>query len=353
MKTEMRGWLRHVCDRRLVIGLAMVPVGFLAGAPLVPFEFHKFVREFMFNYVVTPRYGGQTGHLGYVDFLLRLPELVGIPGALFLIALILISIGVVLKRWARADTARQLFLVSGAVVLLYTLKIGAFPRVQTRFALPLVPFLLLMAAPALQLLARWRWLMALAAPLFLYNCVCSALVGQRFNSDPRHDALTWMQQHLAPHSVIESSAGSPHWDLLPGLHIREIILNNTPLPRPADDTVLDLRLPHASGRNELFQKIFRDNHWVADSLSKIESPVDDSLFTAAALRERRPALVTIHSSDREVPDAAVRHYYDALLAGEFPYTIVYDATSPPASRWIYPREIDFLVGRMTILARRN
>jgi len=54
-----------------------------------------------------------------------------------------------------------------------------------------------------------------------------------------------------------------------------------------------------------------------------------------------------------VPGETVRRYYDDLLTGKFPYAIVFDADIPRAPAWIYPRTIDFLRGRITILQRKN
>jgi hypothetical protein len=42
-----------------------------------------------------------------------------------------------------------------------------------------------------------------------------------------------------------------------------------------------------------------------------------------------------------------------LLAGKFPYDIVFDGQTVDPPRWVYPRNIDFLSGRITILARRS
>jgi len=36
-----------------------------------------------------------------------------------------------------------------------------------------------------------------------------------------------------------------------------------------------------------------------------------------------------------------------------PYVIAFDGERPPAPAWIYPRTIEFLRGRITILQRKN
>jgi len=54
-----------------------------------------------------------------------------------------------------------------------------------------------------------------------------------------------------------------------------------------------------------------------------------------------------------VPSRTVRSYYGDLLAGKFPYEIVFDAETARVPAWTYPRTIDFLAGRITILQRKN
>jgi hypothetical protein len=49
----------------------------------------------------------------------------------------------------------------------------------------------------------------------------------------------------------------------------------------------------------------------------------------------------------------VRRYYGDLLTGKFSYAIVFDADTPRAPKWIYPRTIDHLRGRITILQRKT
>jgi hypothetical protein len=80
---------------------------------------------------------------------------------------------------------------------------------------------------------------------------------------------------------------------------------------------------------------------------------DQGLFTAAALEKRNPNYISIYSLDYHVPGETVRRYYGDLLSGKFPYAIVFDAETPRASAWIYPRRIDFLRGRITILQRKS
>lgn len=84
----------------------------------------------------------------------------------------------------------------------------------------------------------------------------------------------------------------------------------------------------------------------------MEGNPSESLFTLDELLKRNPKILTVYSSDYGVPSALVRKYYSDLLDQEFPYDIVFDAEAKEAPRWVYPLDIDFLRGRMTILVRR-
>ena len=48
---------------------------------------------------------------------------------------------------------------------------------------------------------------------------------------------------------------------------------------------------------------------------------------------------------------SMREYFDRLLAGDYPYRIVFARRSPPVPAAIYPRDIDFLDNRATVFAR--
>jgi hypothetical protein len=142
-----------------------------------------------------------------------------------------------------------------------------------------------------------------------------------------------MVKNVPPGSVIESSGTCPHWEKLPNFDMTE------------------LRLPHVPGRAELFRKVFPE--WVQPLVGEKEGSPDQALFTAAALQKRSPNYIAVYSLDYKVPSERVRKYYDDLLTGRFPYAIVFDAETQPSPRWIYPRTIDMLRGRITILQRRS
>ncbi|PYJ26072.1 MAG: hypothetical protein DME91_00560 [Verrucomicrobia bacterium] len=329
----------------------MALLGFLFGCPTLLYEPKRFWHDFIYNYTVTPRYEGEPERANYLGALGRIPEVVGIPGAILIAGLAILSCILILRRRDFGDAATRGFTLSSAVFLLYILKVGTFPRTETRYVLPAIPFLILMIGPALQTLERRKWILALLLPVLIYNCLCSYLVGKRFNADPRLNAQLWMVKNVPPGSVIESSGTCPHWSKLPNFDAHEINLARPEEPiSPARD-ITDLRLPHMPGRVELFRKVFPE--WVQPLVAEKEGHPDQGLFTATALEKRHPDYITTYSLDYNVPGETVRRYYGDLLSGTFPYAIVFDAEAPSAPGWIYPHIIDFLRGRITILQRKH
>jgi hypothetical protein len=329
----------------------MVPLGFLFGCPTLLYEPKKFWEDFIYNYTVTPRYSGQPDRANYLGALGRIPEIVGLPGAILIAGLAILSCILILRRRDLSNAATLGFTLSSAVFLLYILKVGTFPRAETRYVLPAVPFLILMIGPALQASERRKWILALLLPVLIYNCLCSYLVGKRFNDDPRLKAQLWVVKNVPPGSVIESSGTSPHWSKLPNFDAREINLGRPDRPIPPPRDITDLRLPNMPGRAELFREVFPE--WVQPLIAEEEPNPDQGLFTAAALKKRNPDYISIYSPDFRVPVETVRRYYRDLLSGKFPYAIVFDARTPRAPAWIYPRAIDSLRGRITILQRKS
>ena len=351
LATKGESLRRIVLNRQLGIGVSMVLLGFLFGCPTVLYEPKRFWRDFIYNYTVTPRYSGQPDRANYLGALGRIPEVVGMPGAILIAGLAILSCILILRRRDFSDAATRGFTLSSAVFLLYFLKIGTFPRAETRYVLPAIPFLILMIGPALQTLERRKWILALLLPVLIYNCVCSYLVGKRFNDDPRLKAQLWMVNNVPRGSVIESSGTCPHWSKLPNFDASEINLGRPDRPSPPVRDITDLRLPLMPGRVELFREVFPE--WVQPLVAAKEGNPDPGLFTAAALEKRNPNYITIYSPDYRVPGEMVRRYYGDLLTGKFPYAIVFDTDTPRAPKWIYPRTIDHLRGRITILQRKS
>jgi hypothetical protein len=131
--TKDAGFRRIIFSRQLGIGLSMVLLGFFFGCPTALYEPRRFWNDFIYSYIVTPRYQGEPDRANYLGTLARIPEIVGIPGAIFIAGLAIVSCILILRRRDLSNAATRGFILSSAVFLVYLLKIGTFPRTETRY----------------------------------------------------------------------------------------------------------------------------------------------------------------------------------------------------------------------------
>jgi hypothetical protein len=335
-----RWWRDVVVSRKLVVGLAMVPVGFVVGNPYAVLDHHRFKADFLYNYIVAPVYEGQTGH-SWGSFFLRIVETIGLPAfAVFTVAVV-VSTSVVLRS-KRLRVPEATFWTLLVVCALYYAKFAPFPRLETRFVLPIVPFWLMLSAPCWERLRRHATpLAAVMATLVAYNVVCALYVGSRFRADPRAAAEAWVHANVVAGSTIEADVYSAGGYAQPPLRA-------TPMP-------------FVTGRERLFARVFPGDVFINGSdVAQHEAEERTRWYSIAELTHRDPDYVIVNSLyyDRFLEPGrrrdlypSMREFFDVLLAGRSPYRIVFDRRSPPVPAVIYPREIDFLANRATILAK--
>lgn len=336
-------WRRLLLDRALWLGLAAVPVGFVLLNPYALLDFRTFWADFRYNALVAPVYEGQSGR-SYGAFFLRMTEVVGVPATAATLAGAAAAVALAARR-RRCDGGAAALWTTLAVVALYYATFARFPRLETRFVLPIVPFVLLLAGPA------WARLRAASAPalallvglLIAYDVVCCAWVGRRFLDDPRFGAATWLAANVAPASRVEVDEYSPG----------EKVAARTGFALTA--------MPFVTGRERLFQQVFAGDAFVNGSEQRqreLEAPI--AWYTIAALAARAPDYVVVNSLyyDRFLQPGPRRdlypslvEFFTALLGETAGYRIAFDARSPSVPPWVYPRDVDFLDNRATVLQR--
>jgi hypothetical protein len=330
-----------VFHRCLWLGLAMVPAGFLLANPYALFDATTFLADVRYNAMVTPVYEGQHG-TSYGAFVARLAELIGAPA---------IALGLVAAAWALVRVLRGCASAIGgatfwstlAVVALYYATFGRLPRVETRFVLPIVPFVLLLAAPAVAAVRSRRALAGVVALVVAHTVLCAAWIGRRFLDDPRLAAAAWMRAHVPAANAVEADIYSPGEDVAPGAGLRVTTM------------------PFVDGRERLFLEVFPGDAFVNGTPQQQRAAEGKvAWFSAAALAARAPDYVVVSSLyyDRFVTAGRrrelypeMRAFFTALLAGDAGYRIVFDAETPPLPAFVYPRDVDFLANRATILQR--
>lgn len=305
---------------------ACVPLGFLLGNPYTIFDWQKFRADFLYNYTVTPVYNGATSGNGYSRFFESFYEIFGVPGTLFLSLAIVVGLGFVFLN-LKTSKAWQLWIMAGAVFALYTYKIGAFPRIETRFVLPAAPFLLMMASAGFVVLLKARFLsISVLAVILAYNLACCWWTGRLFANDPRNYVTEFAKQKLQYGGIVEWSKSNPKLEALPvKLTIHQI---HTGLERSA-----------------MFDKMFADNSEIHAMVKTKEVQVTPEWFSVESRKSRNTDYIIWSTIDLE---GIVRHYYEALFDESSGYRVVYDAQSPKQPDWVYPKRTEFTRNRTTI-----
>ncbi len=309
-----------------VCGLA-VPVGFLLGNPYSLWDFASFKSDFLYNYKVTPVYGGETQAQGYTRYFNSFFEIFGWPGVVFILAGVAVGIFTLSRSFKKSD-GWKLWILSFVVGGIYSWKIGSFPRIETRFVLPSAPFLLLLGAAGFGTMMRLRWITAPAlAGVLIFNLACGWWIGEMFRHDPRNGMLAYAQANIPRDAVIEVSASIPRLVDLPD---RENEL---------------IKIPSGYKRWAKFSEQFAADEDVMRIVAKRKESTGLEWFTPESRRVRNPAW--IFWSDIDIDDDT-RPYYEALLRDNPDYRIVMDGKSPELPSWVYPRYTEFLRNRATV-----
>jgi len=329
------GW-RGLFGLPMILGSLAVPLGFFIGNPGCIFDRERFIQHFLYNLYTTPVYYGSTKKLGYLDFFGSFRELIGIPASI-IVALGFVATLILLRKGALRTCEKVLIAAAGAVFLFYFLTIGGFPRMEDRFVLPVIPFALLLAAPALQRLPISRKLVYLPLlGVLAYNIFCSVELGRRFLADPRMDAQIFAMRNFPKGATVENTY-APDWNLLPGVSVKINSLKCDP------------------GQKTRFTKIFgKNNKVISQGVDECGSHDAVELFSPEGLKQRNPDFVAFSSVTYGIAyDEPTKQYYRDLEAGRLGYRTVFHGHYRKAPDWIYPRQSDALMPEMVILQREN
>ena len=377
-------WKELVLSKKLLVGLSMVVIGFVVGNPFSLLDYSTFVSDFLYNYTVTPVYEGQTGGHSYWKFFSRIIEIIGFPSFLIFSIAFLFSLYLAFTKRGQCIQGGGILLLLSAC-LLYYYKFGSFPRLPTRFVLPIVPLWLIMSGPFWNKIKSNKIAISvLLLVVISYNAACSFYVGKRFSEDPRMVAQAWVKENIPENSSIESTSYVPRWNWIAGVKLR-----NT-------------RMPNITGREKRFDHLFKDNPEILERQKNknkdlYEKPKEDSvehlnifenpLKDTAEIREyklkknkdqkfnldekikwysleqlmiRKPDYIAINSLSYQrffginrslYP--SINQFFQDLLNEQYPYEIVFDQESKNPPPWVYPLKIDFLHNRITLFARKD
>jgi hypothetical protein len=342
-------WKKIIFSKKLFLSFFTVIIGFLVGNPFALINYPQFISDFLYNYITTPIYDGEVGGHNYFTFFsIYIKEIVGLP------SLIILGVGILYALYITATSKDQKtikpVLLILFVFLTYYYKFADFPRLETRFVLPIVPIWLILSAPFWQKIKPYKTVVSVILVILLsYNTVCSLYVGKRFVDDPRMLAQEWVKSSIPKLSLIENSAYIPTWNRLPGVRLKS------------------RNMPFISGRGKLFEKDltskFKPDSWIIKRWRESQKS-DQSLkfYSPEALVNRKPEYIAINSLyyERFFNNASLKQLYpemnqffNSLINEEYPYKKIFDQESKLPPVWAYPQDIDFLHNRTTIFKGKN
>ena len=333
-------------DRNLLLGIAMVPSGFIFGNPYAILDYRTFVADFLFNYQVTPVYKGTTYGQSYGTFLRYVLDILGLPvfSALVLASLLLVPI--LILRLRPFNMKKKLIILLLSVSALYYLKLGSFPRLEDRFVLPVIPYLFILTGVFWEKLLRNRVVfLPIFVAVLVYNSACSFYVGKRFLEDPRMEAQVWAIKNIPARATLVQTPYVPHWEKWPGIQFK---VENIPL---------------ISGRKKLFEAKLKDKKYVLEYLNTTERN-DDKIdeYSLERLQELKGDFIAVDSfyydrfagTERGDLYPSIRSFFTDLLAEKYPYKIVFDRKSKSYPKWLYPSRINAVErNRIVILAKAS
>jgi hypothetical protein len=169
------------------------------------------------------------------------------------------------------------------------------------------------------------------------------MIGSRFISDPKMMVYDWAKAHLPQTAQLETTAFLPNWQVL------------------FSDGLTISNIPMITGRTPYFSdQLNSNNKKVLNQILQYEGKDDIHWFTRNELFKRKPDYIVINSLHYEYFFRSVHmqanyptilSYYQYLLNEETEYKIVFDETTAPSPWYIYPKNVDFLYNRVTVLKR--
>jgi hypothetical protein len=303
-----------------------VPIGFIIGNPYSLFDWNKFKSDFLYNYTVTPVYSGFSSEAGYIKYFKAFYEIFGILGSWLVLVCLIVGITWLIINIGKTN-AWKLWLIAAAVFALYTYKIGAFPRMETRFVLPAAPFALILAFAGFEAFRKIKgaFLPAWTA-IIIFNLISGFYIGRLFAEDPRNVAIDFYKKYLKQGFVMEYS-------------------ESLPKPEALDVKGISLKMRMGLERIVKFEEMFQGDQAMLLKVRNKENQIKPDWFSIDERKKRGTDFVIWSSIDVE---RVIRPHYEALFDESNGYKQIYDQSSPKVPDWVYPKYTEFLRNRTTI-----
>ena len=229
---------RPLVRRRLPLFLVVVVLGFIAGTPHSIFSFFSFMKDVLQLNLLTPhmKIAGTSPPHGYLTQMKNLVNIMGAPLFFAAAASLLYSLHVVLKG-KKFELA-----CIWAFILPFYLIVGRLRVAPARYILPVVPFLLLIAAHTFDGLLHAgngtvrRVSRVVLAAVVLYSCMYTVAGDFHLILDSKRKFLAWAGENVPGGATIE-------------------LTTYCPMPRDGYSAYYQ---PHAGG-NDRYYSLLRDS----------------------------------------------------------------------------------------------
>ncbi|UKO99497.1 ArnT family glycosyltransferase [Nostoc sp. UHCC 0870] len=342
-------WKKIIFSKKLILSLLTVVIGFLIGNPFALINYRQFVSDFLYNYITTPIYNGEITGTNYLTFFsIYIREIVGLPSLIIISLAILYSL--YLTFTSKDNKRIKSVLLILTVFIIYYYKFADFPRLETRFVLPIVPFWLMLSGPFWnQIKSNKAAISVILVIIISYNTVCSLYVGKRFLDDPRMVAQEWVKANIPQLSLIENTAYIPTWNRLSGVKLKS------------------RNMPFISGRGKLFEQNltnrFKKDSWIIKRWRESQkSDQNINFYSQEELANRKPEYIAINSlyyerffknDNLKILYPEINQFFTKLISEKYPYKRIFDQESKTPPIWAYPQNIDFLHNRTIIFKGKD
>jgi 4-amino-4-deoxy-L-arabinose transferase-like glycosyltransferase len=342
-------WKKIIFSNKLILSLLAVVIGFLIGNPFALINYRQFVSDFLYNYITTPIYNGEITGTNYLTFFsIYIREIVGLPSLIIISLAILYSL--YLTFTSKDNNRIKSVLLILTVFIIYYYKFADFPRLETRFVLPIVPFWLMLSGPFWnQIKSNKAAISVILVIIISYNTICSLYVGKRFLDDPRMVAQEWVKANITQLSLIENTAYIPTWNRLSGVKLKS------------------RNMPFISGRGKLFEQNltnrFKKDSWIIKRWRESQkSDQNINFYSQEELANRKPEYIAINSlyyerffenDNLKILYPEINQFFTKLIGEEYSYKRIFDQESKIPAIWAYPQNIDFLYNRTIIFKGKD
>ncbi|MBL7206059.1 MAG: glycosyltransferase family 39 protein [Candidatus Aenigmarchaeota archaeon] len=195
---------RFLFDKKILMVLALVAIGFLIGTPYSVLDNETFKTDLAkVSTVMTSWEGYKSLHIGWIEHIYNLINIVGYP--LFILIIISVFYGIYTVKKKPRDRYDILFL--SWIVLFYGI-IGSWGTAPGRYLMPILPFLMIFSGKFTEKFIfkkkgiSFRRLLVIAI-IIIYSLAYVLIANSFFMYESRNAASEWIVENIPENSTID------------------------------------------------------------------------------------------------------------------------------------------------------